>query len=133
MFLGIDMHCVCVLDHSLGQVTTFVCLCVCMCRFDVFVCVCVFVRVCDDDDDTLGLSVCPSVFGAQWRSRRQTGSIPGCYGRCRKPARVAQSGGAVGGLCHCAPFLQCVCMSVCPCVCVSVSLCLCLWRCVFLV
>jgi len=123
---------VCLIIHWVKLPRLYVCVFVCvglMC-----LCVCVFVRVCDDDDDdTLGLSVCPSVFGAQWHSRRQTGSIPGCYGRCRKPARVAQSGGAVGGLCHCAPFLQCVCMSVCPCVCVSVSLCLCLWRCVFLV
>ncbi len=84
---------------------------------------CVFVRVCDDDDDTLGLSVCPSVFGAQWHSRRQTGSIPGCYGRCRKPARVAQSGGAVGG---CAIVLLFI--SACVCLCVRVSVCLC--RCV---
>ncbi len=87
---------------------------------------CVFVRVCDDDDDdTLGLSVCPSVFGAQWRSRRQTGSIPGCYGRCRKPARVAQSGGAVGG---CAIVLLFI--SACVCLCVRVSVCLCHCVCV---
>ena len=89
-------------------------------------CVCVFVRVCDDDDDdTLGLSVCPSVFGAQWHSRRQTGSIPGCYGRCRKPARVAQSGGAVGG---CAIVLLFI--SACVCLCVRVSVCLCHCVCV---
>ena len=96
----------------------FVCVCVCVCVF-------VFVRVCDDDDDTLGLSVCPSVFGAQWHSRRQTGSIPGCYGRCRKPARVAQSGGAVGG---CAIVLLFI--SACVCLCVRVSVCLCHCVCV---
>ncbi len=73
----------------------------------------------------LGLSVCPSVFGAQWHSRRQTGSIPGCYGRCRKPARVAQSGGAVGG---CAIVLLFI--SACVCLCVRVSVCLCHCVCV---
>ena len=89
-------------------------------NFEVSVCVCVCVCVC-----VLGLSVCPSVFGAQWHSRRQTGSIPGCYGRCRKPARVAQSGGAVGG---CAIVLLFI--SACVCLCVRVSVCLCHCVCV---